>query len=513
MSRQIVLIAVLAIALGLEPWSQVSANPVAAVGGAVKKTLGGVANAVRGALRLRRGGVPPQLKEVSKEFNLEVDTLTKIKDEMVLEMDCGLSVGSNSPLLMLPTHLTKLPSGQETGDIIALDLGGTNFRVLKVKLLGAGKWEVDSGKFRVDESLMYAPGEQLFDFIAEKVKEKCPETAEASAPVPLGFTFSFPVQQPSIDVGKLVQWTKGFTCPGVEGEDVCALLHKSFEKLGLNIKIVALVNDTPGTMFAGAYKDPNVAAGLILGTGTNLCYVEKVARAPKLQTVREFNKLPSVATWCNAPYASSGQVHVINTEWGGFDSGKQVQALPISAYDVVLDRRSVNPGEHLYEKMISGMFLGEIARLVASGLIAKGHLFKGDVSESFVTQNGFTTEAMANIEGSAGVKEMQRVLEELGIMKPTESDCRLMRSICEMISTRAARLVAAGLAAVAERSGRVKDFKVAVDGTVFSKYPRMQARITAALKELLGNDMGVTFTEASDGSGVGAALAAAAVSA
>lgn len=74
----------------------------------------------------------------------------------------------------------------------------------------------------------------------------------------------------------------------------------------------------------------------------------------------------------------------------------------------------MNPGEHLYEKMISGMFLGEIARLVASGArypeanardhrqdlrccrdrwsvrgpeavrfagLIKGQLFKGDVSE------------------------------------------------------------------------------------------------------------------------------------
>ena len=40
--------------------------------------------------------------------------------------------GEASPMLMLPTHLRKLPSGTETGSYLALDLGGTNFRVLKV---------------------------------------------------------------------------------------------------------------------------------------------------------------------------------------------------------------------------------------------------------------------------------------------------------------------------------------------------------------------------------------------
>lgn len=510
-AKMALVVAVMAIAMGMEPWQTVNASPAAAVGGAVKGAFGKAAGMVQNALRLRNGRVMPQLSEVAKEFELDMDKLIKIKNEMMKEMDSGLAKSSSSPLLMLPTHLTSLPTGQETGDIIALDLGGTNFRVLKVKLQGGGKYEVDAGKYRVDESLMYAPGEQLFDFIAEKVKEKCPETVDAAEAVPMGFTFSFPVDQPSLDVGKLVAWTKGFTCPGVEGEDVVALLQKSFEKLGLKIKVVALVNDTPGTMYAGAYKNPAVAAGLILGTGTNLCYVEKVSHAPKLQSQRPFNALPSVATWCTPPYAGSAQQHVINTEWGGFDSGKEVQALPVSAYDVVLDRRSVNPGEHLYEKMISGMFLGEIARLVASGLIAKGQLFKGDVSEAFVTQNGFTTEAMAGIEGASNPKEIQQVLANMGVSGASDSDCRLMKGICTMISTRAAKLVAAGLAAVAERSDKVKDMLIAVDGTVYAKYPKMKERVTNALKDILGPDMGVRFMEASDGSGVGAALAAAAV--
>ena len=50
------------------------------------------------------------------------------------EMDKGLlSEPSESSLLMIPTHLTAVPSGEETGDFLALDLGGTNFRVLKVR--------------------------------------------------------------------------------------------------------------------------------------------------------------------------------------------------------------------------------------------------------------------------------------------------------------------------------------------------------------------------------------------
>jgi len=31
-------------------------------------------------------------------------------------------------------------------------------------------------------------------------------------------------------VGRLVKWTKGFNCAGVEGEDVVKLLHEAMER-------------------------------------------------------------------------------------------------------------------------------------------------------------------------------------------------------------------------------------------------------------------------------------------
>jgi hexokinase len=40
----------------------------------------------------------------------------------------------------------------------------------------------------------------------------------------------------------------------------------------------ALINDTPGTLLAGALKEPKATAGLILGTGTNLCFIDKAPR-------------------------------------------------------------------------------------------------------------------------------------------------------------------------------------------------------------------------------------------
>jgi hexokinase len=38
--------------------------------------------------------------------------------------------------------------------------------------------------------------------------------------LPLGFTFSFPLEQQGLAQAVLVKWTKGFNCEGVEGTDV-----------------------------------------------------------------------------------------------------------------------------------------------------------------------------------------------------------------------------------------------------------------------------------------------------
>jgi hexokinase len=43
--------------------------------------------------------------------------------------------------------------------------------------------------------------------------------------LPLGFTFSFPLEQQGLAQATLVKWTKGFNCEGVEGTDVVKQLQ------------------------------------------------------------------------------------------------------------------------------------------------------------------------------------------------------------------------------------------------------------------------------------------------
>ena len=108
----------------------------------------------------------------------------------------------------------------------------------------------------------------------------------------------------------------------------------------------ALINDTTGTMIASAYTDPEMKIGCIFGTGTNAAYMEHCGEIPKIAHMN----LPA-----DMPMA-------INCEYGAFDNSHKV--LPRTKYDLIVDKESPRPGQQTFEKMIAGLYLGELYRLV-----------------------------------------------------------------------------------------------------------------------------------------------------
>jgi len=119
---------------------------------------------------------------------------------------------------------------------------------------------------------------------------------------------------------------------------------------GVPIKLTALINDTTGTLIASAYTDDKMRVGAIFGTGTNAAYMEECGNIPKLKHMN----LPA-----DLPMA-------INCEYGAFDNEHKV--LPRTKYDIIIDKESPRPGQQTYEKMIAGLYLGEVFRLVALDL-------------------------------------------------------------------------------------------------------------------------------------------------
>ena len=94
-----------------------------------------------------------------------------------------------------PTFVRYLPTGNETGRFLALDLGGTNFRVLLVTIGENKEFSMESKIFAIPKEIMIGTGNALFDHIAECLVEFVVENELTDETLPLGFTFSFPCKQ------------------------------------------------------------------------------------------------------------------------------------------------------------------------------------------------------------------------------------------------------------------------------------------------------------------------------
>lgn len=143
---------------------------------------------------------------------------------------------------MIPSFVAGRCTGNEKGTFMALDLGGTNLRVCHVTLLGNGEHTIRQQKYVVSEELKTGPMRNLCDFIADCVDSFLTEngTIDSNSIIQLGYTFSFPVLQTSINRGVLKQWTKGFNCSGAVGKDVTILLQDSFRRKNINVNIAAV---------------------------------------------------------------------------------------------------------------------------------------------------------------------------------------------------------------------------------------------------------------------------------
>uniref|UniRef100_A0A3Q1JYP3 Phosphotransferase n=1 Tax=Anabas testudineus TaxID=64144 RepID=A0A3Q1JYP3_ANATE len=429
-----------------------------------------------------------------ERFHLSLEKLQEVSARLEEDMIRGLGKHTHhrAPVKMLPSFVRATPDGTEKGDFLALDLGGTNFRVLHVRVLEEEQkmLKMDSQICTIPQEIMLGTGEQLFSHIASCLGDflECQNLKEQI--LPLGFTFSFPCEQKEIDKSFLIRWTKGFNCSGVEGKDVVKLLREAIHKRGdYDLGSVAMVNDTVGTMMSCGYKDQSCEIGMIIGTGTNACYMEEMKNVERVE-------------------GEEGRM-CINTEWGGFGDDGSLKDIQ-TEFDVVVDKTSINPGVHIFEKMISGMYLGEIVRLLLVRLTQDELLFKGQTSEALLSAGRFETKFISDIEETdSGVENTQNILTELGL-KWDQVDVHVVHLVCDTISSRSAHLCAAALATVANRIrvNRGLDHlktTVGVDGTVYRKHPYFSKKLQATVR-LLAPDCDITFLVSEDGSGKGAAM-------
>ncbi|XP_028844791.1 hexokinase-1 isoform X2 [Denticeps clupeoides] len=435
-----------------------------------------------------------QIAETLAQFKLSKEQLLEVKRRMKVEIENGLKKDTQdkATVKMLPTYVRQTPDGTENGDFLALDLGGTNFRVLLVKIRSGKRRSVEMHNkiYAIPQEIMQGTGEELFDHIVHCISDFLDYMGMKNARLPLGFTFSFPCKQTSLDAGILVNWTKGFKATDCEGEDVVGLLREGIKRTEeFDLDVVAIVNDTVGTMMTCAYEESTCEVGLIAGTGSNACYMEEMRN---IETVE----------------GDEGRM-CVNMEWGAFGDNDCLDDIR-TEYDRAVDDFSLNAGKQRYEKMISGMYLGEIVRNILIDLTKRGFLFRGQISETLKTRGIFETKFLSQIESDRlALLQVRSILQHLGL-DSTCDDSIIVKEVCGTVSHRAAQLCGAGMAAVVDkiRENRGLDqlnITVGVDGTLYKLHPHFSKIMHQTVKELAPK-CNVNFLLSEDGSGKGAAL-------
>ncbi|KAF3826635.1 hypothetical protein GH733_009160 [Mirounga leonina] len=397
-----------------------------------------------------------------ESLKLSREQLLEVKRRMNVEMERGLSKETHAiaPVKMLPTYVCATPDGTEKGDFLALDLGGTNFRVLLVRVRNGKRRGVEMHNkiYSIPQEVMHGTGDELFDHIVQCIADFLEYMGMKGVSLPLGFTFSFPCQQNSLD-----------------------------EEFDLDV--VAVVNDTVGTMMTCGYEDPHCEVGLIVGTGSNACYMEEMRNVELVE-------------------GEEGRM-CVNMEWGAFGDNGCLDDFR-TEFDVAVDELSLNPGRQRFEKMISGMYLGEIVRNILIDFTKRGLLFRGRISERLKTRGIFETKFLSQIESDClALLQVRAILHHLGL-ESTCDDSIIVKEVCTVVARRAAQLCGAGMAAVVDkiRENRGLDtlkVTVGVDGTLYKLHPHFAKVMHETVKDLAPK-CDVSFLESEDGSGKGAAL-------
>ena len=427
------------------------------------------------------------LKKYGMGFeNIDLKQNSKIFTE---EMENGLC-GRNSSLRMIPTYISmekEIPIGEP---VIAVDAGGTNFRVALVHF--------DRNRKPVVE------GFELFPMPGSKgaiLKEEFFETVvQYMGPVlgkskKIGFSFSYPTEiLPNRD-GRLIQFCKEVQVQGVEGEIIGQNLLRTMKAMGYeNDKKIIMLNDTVATLLAGKASNPDRVfegyIGFILGTGTNTCYIEETRNIGK---VREINAL-------------KGSM-LINVESGDY------RKAPRGVIDSEFDSGTINPGQYTFEKMISGGYQGGLMLSVIRKAV-NDNLFSGSFAEKAVLIDELTSKEIDDFLYYPYSENniLARCCNAEKSIKRS-NDHMTLYYLMDALAERAGKLVAFNLSAIILKTGKGKNpcapICVTVDGAAFYKSKLFRGKLDYYIKTYLNekNQTYCEFVKAENATLIGTAIA------
>lgn len=419
-------------------------------------------------------GIKSETGEFLRDILMHPD-LTDIQmltEQFMSEMERGLR-GEASSLKMIPTYISADGTPPDDVPVIAIDAGGTNLRIALVVFSNGVPVISRVEKYEMPGSRTEVSSDEFFDGLAEKI---LPFTEKSEI---IGFCFSYPAEIfPNRD-GKILCLTKEVCVTNAEGLVIGYELLKKLHDKGAekNFKFT-LLNDTAASLMGGVavkkHDGCDGLAGLILGTGNNTCYVEKGEKILKLNGAQDM---------------------IINCESGNFSKALR------GVSDEMTDESSENPGEYLFEKMLSGVYHGKVITNTAVLASRKGLLSKGfeEIDPPFTTPE---------------LDDFLRGKNNRVLQMCSGNDPEVLREIIGLSFERAAKLVCANVAALCLHCGAGKNSKhpfcVFAEGSAFYNSLLFSEKLQKYVKSYIEDRLSrfVIFKRAENLTLTGAALSA-----
>jgi len=146
----------------------------------------------------RREDFLDQVREAF-EREMRIEPLMAFSNGMTKQLKESLH---DNPMCMLPSYNHLLPTGEERGNYLALDVGGSTFRVALIELLGTSRGGeckiVRTKSFKIDGGIKQLQGLLFFDWMAQRIGDTLSGQAEgqdmSGAPLSMGLSWSFPIE-------------------------------------------------------------------------------------------------------------------------------------------------------------------------------------------------------------------------------------------------------------------------------------------------------------------------------
>lgn len=400
-------------------------------------------------------------------------------DNFISEMKNGLE-GKGGCLMMIPTYIGAEGKIKPNEPVVAIDAGGTNFRVVKMSFDDKMNLVTENLQQRkmpaVDEELS---NKEFFATLSAYLTEY------KNISDKIGFCFSYAVEIFPNKDGKLLEWSKEVKAPEVIGQMVGKNL---LEAMGTPGKQIVLMNDTVSTLLAGqaatAGREFDTYIGFILGTGTNACYIEKNSNITK------------------TPNLDATKSQIINIESGNFNR------MPRTDIDIAFDNTTKNPGRYTFEKMISGGYFGGLCTM-ALKTAAVEEVFSAETKVNLKGMGELTSEEVNKFVCGVDLKT-----NILATKLATKEDQEAAAEIINNLIQRSAKLTAASLAAVILKTGKAKSADkpvlMTIEGTTFYKMNNFKILFEAYLQGFLSgeNRRYYEIVEVPNSSLIGAGIAA-----